>query len=120
VSPPGRVSRRVKALDDLSGAATFSIERVAQSSEGRPRDPQKGEGVLDVLVNNAGVWLNASVVGPDGIERTWATIGFERRPYDGQAAYAQSKQADRASTDERASRDSTALDIHLGATARRP
>jgi NAD(P)-dependent dehydrogenase (short-subunit alcohol dehydrogenase family) len=98
---------------------------------------------LDVLVNNAGVWLNARQLGPEGIERTWATnvlgyflttelllpllraagrarvvnvasqlagglklddVGFERRRYDGQAAYAQSKQADRLLTWELARR----------------
>jgi NAD(P)-dependent dehydrogenase (short-subunit alcohol dehydrogenase family) len=92
---------------------------------------------LDVLVNNAGVWLNRREKGPDGIELTWATnvlgyhlatelllpllrraprarivnvasqlafglelddVQFERRPYDGRAAYAQSKQADRLLT----------------------
>jgi len=92
---------------------------------------------IDVLVNNAGVWLNRKETSPDGIERTWATnvlgyflttelllpllrsagkarvvnvasqlagglelddVEFERRSYDGQAAYAQSKQADRMLT----------------------
>lgn len=89
---------------------------------------------LDVLVNNAGVWLPRQELGPDGIERTWATnvlgyflaselllpllararrarivnvaselagglalddVEYRRRPYEGRAAYAQSKQADR-------------------------
>ncbi len=89
---------------------------------------------LDVLVNNAGVWLNRKQKGPDGIELTWATnvlgyflttelllplvraagrgrivnvasqlaggldlddVQYDRRPYAGRQAYAQSKQADR-------------------------
>ena len=92
---------------------------------------------LDVLVNNAGVWINRRAKGPDGIELTWATnvlgyhlatelllpllrraprarivnvasqlagglelddVQYERRPYEGRAAYAQSKQADRMLT----------------------
>jgi NAD(P)-dependent dehydrogenase (short-subunit alcohol dehydrogenase family) len=92
---------------------------------------------LDVLVNNAGVWMSRKAKSPEGIELTWATnvlgyhlatelllpllrraprarivnvasrlagglelddVQFQRRPYAGQAAYAQSKQADRMLT----------------------
>lgn len=89
---------------------------------------------LDVLVNNAGVWLDEKKKSADGIELTWATnvlgyflftselldllkksapsrvvnvasdlahsldlddVQFDTRKFDGVAAYAQSKQADR-------------------------
>jgi NAD(P)-dependent dehydrogenase (short-subunit alcohol dehydrogenase family) len=113
------------SLVDL--ASPRDIRRFASELAGRlPR--------LDLLVNNAGVWLSRRQTGPDGIERTWATnvlgyfltsellrplleaapsarivnvashlaggldledVEYRRRPYDGRAAYAQSKQADR-------------------------
>jgi len=116
------------ALVDLASQA--SIRAFAAEAGRRLR-------TLDVLVNNAGVWLNRKLVGPDGIELTWATnvlgyhlatelllpllrraprarvvnvasalagglelddVQFDRRRYDGRAAYAQSKQADRMLT----------------------
>jgi NAD(P)-dependent dehydrogenase (short-subunit alcohol dehydrogenase family) len=116
------------ALVDL--ARQESIRRFAR--ELSARHPE-----LDVLVNNAGVWLSRRQTSPDGIELTWATnvlgyflatdlllpslkargrarivnvasrlagsldledVEFQRRPYVGQDAYAQSKQADRMLT----------------------
>ncbi len=113
------------ALVDL--ASPSSIRRFASELAGRVSR-------LDLLVNNAGVWLSRRQTGPDRIERTWATnvlgyfltsellrpllkaaprarivnvashlaggldlddVEFQRRPYEGRAAYAQSKQADR-------------------------
>jgi NAD(P)-dependent dehydrogenase (short-subunit alcohol dehydrogenase family) len=101
------------------------------------RDLERRFERLDVLVNNAGVWLNRRALSPDGIETTWATnvlgyhlatqlllpllraapgarvvnvasqlaggldlddVQYERRPYAGRDAYAQSKQADRMLT----------------------
>ncbi|HEX9186197.1 MAG TPA: SDR family NAD(P)-dependent oxidoreductase [Vicinamibacteria bacterium] len=92
---------------------------------------------LDVLVNNAGIWIERRRLSPDGVELTWATnvlgtflvtdlllpllraagrarvvnvasqlageldladVQFERRPWSGRSAYAQSKQADRMLT----------------------
>jgi len=116
------------AIVDLASQASIR----AFAAEAARRFPS-----LDVLVNNAGVWINRKAKGPDGIELTWATnvlgyhlatelllpllrraprarivnvasqlagglelddVEYERRPYDGQAAYAQSKQADRMLT----------------------
>jgi NAD(P)-dependent dehydrogenase (short-subunit alcohol dehydrogenase family) len=113
------------ALVDLSRQA--SIRAFAQELAQRlPR--------VDVLVNNAGVWLSRKRRSVDGIELTWATnvlgcllatrallplleaagrarvvnvasqlaggldladVQYDRRPYDGRQAYAQSKQAER-------------------------
>jgi NAD(P)-dependent dehydrogenase (short-subunit alcohol dehydrogenase family) len=122
------------AIVDLASQASIR----AFAAEAARRFPS-----LDVLVNNAGVWINRKAKGPDGIELTWATnvlgyhlatelllpllrraprarivnvasqlagglelddVEYERRPYDGQAAYAQSKQADRMLTWELARR----------------
>ena len=116
------------AIVDLASQASIR----AFATEAARRFPS-----LDVLVNNAGVWINRKAKGPDGVELTWATnvlgyhlatellmpllrraprarivnvasqlagglelddVEYERRPYDGQAAYSQSKQADRMLT----------------------
>ncbi len=116
------------AIVDLASQATIR----AFAAELARRFPS-----LDVLVNNAGVWIEPQGESPDGIELTWATnvlgyhlvtelllpllrraprarivnvasqlagglelddVQFERRPYEGRAAYAQSKQADRMLT----------------------
>ncbi len=111
-------------------ASQQSIRTSARELAGRaPR--------LDVLVNNAGVWLNRRRTSLEGIELTWATnvlgpflltrlllpqlaaaprarivnvasqlargldlsdVQYERRPYVGREAYAQSKQAGRMLT----------------------
>lgn len=122
-----------------SGEVELAIVDLARRESIRAfaRDLERGVSRLDVLVNNAGVWLSRRRKGPDGIELTWATnvlgyflatealrpqleaagrarvvnlasqlagglelddVEFARRPYDGRAAYAQSKQADRLYT----------------------
>jgi NAD(P)-dependent dehydrogenase (short-subunit alcohol dehydrogenase family) len=65
-SAPGAARGGELELAVVDLASQASIRDFAR--EVRARHPR-----IDVLVNNAGVWANRRRVGPDGIERTWAT-----------------------------------------------
>jgi NAD(P)-dependent dehydrogenase (short-subunit alcohol dehydrogenase family) len=133
-----RARREVLAGTGRTEVELAIVDLASQASiRAFAREAARRFSALDVLVNNAGVWLNREAKGPDGIELTWATnvlgyhlatelllpllqraprarvvnvasqlagglelddVQFERRPYDGRAAYAQSKQADRLLT----------------------
>jgi NAD(P)-dependent dehydrogenase (short-subunit alcohol dehydrogenase family) len=132
----GEATRR--EITSANGSATVELALVDLASQrsirGFARELAQRVKHLDVLVNNAGVWLNRKQKGPDGVELTWATnvlgyfltsellrplleaaprarivnvasqlaggldlddVQYDRRPYAGREAYAQSKQADR-------------------------
>lgn len=132
----GEAARR--AITVATGSASVELALVDLSSQASISTfgQELGQRLtrVDVLVNNAGVWLNRKRRSVDGIELTWATnvlgcllatrallplleaagrarvvnvasqlaggldladVQYDRRPYDGRQAYAQSKQAER-------------------------
>ncbi len=132
----GEAARR--AIASATGSAAVEVALVDLSSRGSihafAQEIARRQPRVDVLVNNAGVWLSRRQSSVDGIELTWATnvlgcllatqallplleaagrarvvnvasqlaggldltdVQYERRPYDGRQAYAQSKQAER-------------------------
>jgi NAD(P)-dependent dehydrogenase (short-subunit alcohol dehydrogenase family) len=138
VRSPERGEAARRTIVSATGNAAVEVAPVDLSSQRSirafARDLGRRHPRVDVLVNNAGVWLNRKQQSVDGIELTWATnvlgyllategltplleaagrarvvnvasqlaggldqsdVQYERRPYAGRAAYAQSKQADR-------------------------
>jgi NAD(P)-dependent dehydrogenase (short-subunit alcohol dehydrogenase family) len=141
VRDPARGEAARNEIEQTTGNAALELAIVDLASQSSIRAFAREIGSrvsqLDVLVNNAGVWLNRRQTSPDGIERTWATnvlgyfltsellrplleragearivnvaselaggldpddVEYQRRPYEGRSAYAQSKQADRMLT----------------------
>ncbi|MBI3722532.1 SDR family NAD(P)-dependent oxidoreductase [bacterium] len=64
-------------VKDAKNAASVSLELVDLGSQARVRDFARAllakHAKIDVLVNNAGVWLPSRETSPDGFELTWAT-----------------------------------------------
>jgi NAD(P)-dependent dehydrogenase (short-subunit alcohol dehydrogenase family) len=141
VRDPEKGERARREILGATGRADVELALVDLASQASIRafaaDAERRFSSLDVVVNNAAVWLSRRLVGRDGIEVTWATnvlgyhlvtelllpllrraprarvvnvaselagglelddVQFGRRWYDGRAAYAQSKQADRMLT----------------------
>ena len=135
----GEAARREIVAATGNAALELAVVDLASQASIRAFALELGSRIsqLDVLVNNAGVWLRRRQTSPDGVERTWATnvlgyflmaelllpllrragrarivnvaselaggldpddVEYRRRRYEGRAAYAQSKQADRMLT----------------------
>jgi NAD(P)-dependent dehydrogenase (short-subunit alcohol dehydrogenase family) len=133
-----RARREIMALTGRRELELLVVDLASQASiHAFAEEAAREYRALDVLVNNAGVWVNRKRTSPDRIELTWATnvlgyhlttelllpllrrarrarvvnvasqlagglelddVQYERRRYEGRAAYAQSKQADRMLT----------------------
>lgn len=132
----GEAARRAITLATGSASVELALVDLSDQASIRAFGQELGQRLtrVDVLVNNAGVWLNRKRLSVDGIELTWATnvlgcllatrallplleaagrarvvnvasqlaggldladVQYDRRPYDGRQAYAQSKQAER-------------------------
>jgi NAD(P)-dependent dehydrogenase (short-subunit alcohol dehydrogenase family) len=140
VRDPGKGERARRAVMGQTGRdLELALVDVASLDSVRAfaRDLALRHPRVDVLVNNAGIWVERRLFSPDGVELTWATnvlgpflvtdlllpllraagrarvvnvasqlageldladVQFERRPWSGRSAYAQSKQAGRMLT----------------------
>jgi NAD(P)-dependent dehydrogenase (short-subunit alcohol dehydrogenase family) len=69
-----RARREVLAATGRSAVELAIVDLASQASiRAFAAEAERRFPALDVLVNNAGVWLNRKAKGPDGIELTWAT-----------------------------------------------